>query len=194
MIPQFKRPVGITILACVFLWIGCLGSLVLPFFLTSDAPRIWTELTGTMSQHYGWIRFGVYPFRFFWYLIYVAYAFIGFGLWKLRDWARRAVLGFSIFIGPIFALYWLFTTKPISMAVASVIWTVFVLGWIVFYLNRPRVRFVFEMTSSLLPSESQIEMPPEMSKREKKLTGIAVFATFALYFCALAFAIHSELR
>src|SRR5438309_6129259 len=96
-----KRPFGITLLAYAFLWIGCLGSLLFPFFLfTGLTAMMWKLLTAGVDQSVSVLRFfvhfGAYAFGLILFLLYVAYACIGFGLWKLPNWARRAVLALLI--------------------------------------------------------------------------------------------------
>src|SRR5271169_5204465 len=93
-----KRPTFVTFLSLMFLWIGCLGSLFFPLFLlTGLTGTMWDQTTAAAGQSATWIRFlvhfGKYPFLLAWFAAYVAYAYIGFGLWKLRNWARKAVIG-----------------------------------------------------------------------------------------------------
>jgi len=120
-----KRPVGIALLAGVFLWIGCLGSLFFPIFLISGLTRLmWDQTTAGMNQAEPWARvvvhFGAYPFFLLLWLLYAAYACIGFGLWKLRNWARQAVLGLLAFSVAVTLLVIPFTVKPAPLAFATI--------------------------------------------------------------------------
>ena len=199
MTSKRKRPLLVTLLACMFLWIGCLGSLFFPvFLLTGLASTMWDE-AAVGAQSGAWIRFlvhfGKYPVLFAWFSAYVAYAFIGFGLWKLRNWARKAVIGISILgivlfpvMGPFFTM-----STPIPILLASLLWLVVPLGWLIWYLRRPRVLFAFGAIKRAPPT-SVAEPPPAMSRRGKLIAATAAIATAALLLGTLLFGIEGEMR
>lgn len=120
MTSEAKRPVGITLLAIAFLWIGRFGALAFPIIIFSAGPIMWIQLTGLLDQSHSLrlvAHFGEYPLFVTWFLAYVAYAFIGFGLWRLRNWARNAVLGINLFAYVVSLLVTAFFVRPAAFAV-----------------------------------------------------------------------------
>jgi hypothetical protein len=181
----------------MFLWIGCLGSLFFPvFFFTGLTGTMWDQTTAATGQSAAWIQFlvhfGKYPFLVAWFSAYVAYAFIGFGLWKLRNWSRKAVIGISILgiaLSPCVAP---FVSKevPLPLVFSTLLWLVIPFGWLIWYLRRPRVRFAF----GAMPSTLGAEPPTGMSSRDKLFTATAAIATFALLVGTLFFALEEEMH
>jgi hypothetical protein len=97
MISQKKRPVGVTLLAAMFLWIGCLGTIFFPIILLSGGTTtLWGLIAPEAIHSQLLLQITSYLFFSVWFLFYVAYAVIGFGLWKLRNWARRSVLALTV--------------------------------------------------------------------------------------------------
>jgi len=77
-----KRPVGVTILALVFLWIGFGGAVVFPFIAGSDVfTTPWDDFAEKVIHSEAWLRITLYLLETLWYLVYIAYAIIGLGLW-----------------------------------------------------------------------------------------------------------------
>jgi hypothetical protein len=189
-----KRPTGITLLAGVFLWIGCLGSVFFPVFLISGlSMSMLNQSLAGIGQSVPWLRlvvhFGVYLLLIIWFLLYIAYACIGFGLWKLRNWARQALLGLSIFSVAISVGIMPFVVKPAALAFATTVGLALPFAWLIWYLKRPQVRFAFggpPMQVGPLNSGP----PPGMSTRGKILTATAVLASFALFCSTLMFAVE----
>lgn len=188
-----KRPVGITLLAISFLWIGGIGTLVFPIMTLSAGAIVWAQLTGILGQSHSWLRFvarfGEYPFFITWFLFYLAYAFIGFGLWKLRKWARKAVLGLFIVsaIGS-FAMT-VFFVRPAAFASAMIAGETFPFAWITWYLMRRRVRFAFGAETQEEDAPGS-EIPEGMSRGGKALTATAIIATLGLFVGFLLFAVE----
>lgn len=188
-----KRPIGITLLACVFLWIGCIGSVLFPialifFGLANDMVN---DLIAGVGQSHPWFRpaarVSAYLLVLIWYLFYVAYACIGFGLWKLRDWARKGVLGLAVFFVVAGVLAVPFIKEPAemagpAMAAALITWLVLPFAWLVWYLKRPRVCFAFGAGTSRSSDALYVEPPPGMSGKGRILIASAVLATVALLF------------
>ncbi len=193
-----KRPVGITLLAIAFLWIGCSGALVFPVMIFSAGTIMWTQLTGLLDQSRSWLRFvvhfGEYPFFVTWFLGYVAYAFIGFGLWRLRNWARNAVLVLNLFSAVVSLLVTGFFVRPAALAGAIIAGETLPFAWIVWYLTRPRVRFAFSAKAQLGVDSSSSGIPEGISKGGKALTVVAVLATIGLFVSFLLVTTESELR
>jgi hypothetical protein len=86
-----KRPIGITLLAIAFLWIGMCGTIALCFAFGATAT-MWQEIGRPFIHSEAVLKAGSHLFSFLWFLIYIAYAIIGFGLWKIRNWARTGLL------------------------------------------------------------------------------------------------------
>lgn len=93
-----KRPIGVTLIALGFLWIGVGVTLFFPFIaLTGGTYAMWHLALGSTIHPDAWLKATAHTLDCLWYLAYVAYAVIGFGLWKLKNWARKSVLGLAIF-------------------------------------------------------------------------------------------------
>jgi len=106
-----KRPIGVTLLALVFLWIGCGGTLFFPVIVFSGGfSQLWEHLASGWIQSPLLMKIASVFLTSIWFLFYVAYAFIGFGLWKLKDWARKSVViicAAEIVIGAIVSSFFL---------------------------------------------------------------------------------------
>lgn len=199
-----KRPIGITLLASVFLYVGCLGSVLFPIFVIFGiAPDMVSGLiAGVGPAHPGLrpaVRVGAYFLLLIWYLFYVAYACIGFGLWKLRDWARRALLGLAVFSSVVWILCVPFAGKVVAEAgwallAATTLGWVLSCAWLVWYLRRPRVRFAFAAGTPMLATRLASEPPTGMSRKGKILTVSAVLATVALFSSTLLYAVEDMFR
>jgi hypothetical protein len=183
-----KRPIGITLLAVSFLWIGCIGTITYPFMGWTDSGMFFGGFFIGRFVHSAHditlvaaIVSGVV------YLIYVAYAIIGFGLWKLYPWARRAVVAvmvLSIFIGVCVLPFFI---RPLAVTLACMGWTVTLSAWMLWYLRRPGVRFAF----GLYPATADGQPPPGLSTTRKVWTGVACAgSTFGLFFVSLMFAVE----
>jgi hypothetical protein len=194
-----KRPIGITLLAFVFLWIGCLGTLFFPFFLFSGLTSVlWKQLTAGVDQSVSalrlFVQFGVYAFSLILFLLYFAYACIGFGLWKLRNWARQAVLGLLLFLFVLSLVIPPIFIRPAAFAISMIIGWVFPSAWLVWYLQRPRVRWAFAVEAQIEANSLNSEPPEGMSLGAKIWTGAAILGTFFLFMCSLTFTVESMFR
>jgi len=181
-------------MAITHVWNGCLSLLVLPIFVT----LLWGYLIKLWIDTLHWPRsaapFAV-GFSFFVLCIfYVAYAWIGVGLWNLRPWARLAELVLLTSFGVICSGVSLIFIRPLVFASTFVICYGLGFGWMIWYLQRPRVRFAFE--AGPLDSASLIypEYPPEMSKRGKVLTGVALVMTVTAFIGSLLFSVEIMMR
>jgi hypothetical protein len=192
MKPKQKRPVGITLLALVFLWIGCLGTLFFPvFILTGTTTLLWKQIASGAIHSELWLRITSYLFVSTWYLFYVAYAFIGFGLWKLRNWARKTLLSLMEFFAVVSILAMPFLVRPAAMAIAVVIYTSLFIAWTVWYLKRPRVCFAFGAWPSTCNEVLPAEPPPGLSQMGKVWVTVAIVASFVLGIGSLMVAVES---
>lgn len=195
MPPPRTRPVFITILAIVFIWIGFGGTLIFPIVLLAGGMEtMWKQLVGGAIHSELLVRAVYWLTITVWFLFYVAYAIIGVGLWKLRNWARTAqlvIFEFSIAVGILIAA---FLVRPPSLAFAVIAGAVPPFAWFIWYLMRPRVRFAFGAWPSKAEADSAAEPPPGLSKSGKALVAAGIVVTFALYIGALSFGIEDMTR
>ncbi len=117
-------------------------------------------------------------FSLIWFGTYVLYAFIGFGLWKLRKWSLRAVVivqWLGIVAAVITAIA--FAKAQGVLAISVGIFALAPCGAILWYLNQASVRYAFETGGS--PSEVSIlnALPPPPKPQHSLRTKIAVFVT-----------------
>ncbi len=195
MNPTRKRPFGITLLAIAFIYIGCIGSIALPIIvLAGDATTSGRLIFGGMIHSAFWLRITFYLFVSIWFLFYVAYAVIGFGLWKLKNWARKSVLVLFEIFGALCLLALPIFVKPIVLAAAIVIGIAPFFGWQIWYLKRPRVCFAFGAWPSMHDETSPQEPPPGLSRMGKAGVFIAAVATFALFLVSTMFTAESMIR
>jgi len=128
-----------------------------------------------------WLKVTSYLLSSILYLVYVAYAFIGFGLWRLKSWARKAVLALAVLgvFGSFVAIP--FFGKNWELALTAAVGAVLPFVWMVFYLKRPRVRFAFEPWQSTPDSSSVVAYPPGLSTVGKACVLAGIVATFGLF-------------
>lgn len=195
MNPNRKRPIGVALIALAFLWIGCCGTLFLPVTgMTGGLSSLWRLALGSMIHSKAWLYAISYVLNSVWFLLYILYAVIGFGLWKLKNWARKSVIGIAI-VGVIAALVVsLVFVRPIILSISVIGMAVVEFGWLGWYLMRPRVRYAFENWNQYDSAGEWIE-PPGLSKRGKLGVGTLTSASFVVLFMVpLFFAIGSMMR
>ena len=195
MNPKRNRPIGVTLIALAFLWIGCCATLFLPIIgLTGGMSSLWRFALGSMIHSEAWLNTISYVLNSVWFLLYVVYAVIGFGLWKLKNWARKSVLCIAI-VGVIAALVVsLVFVRPIILGISVTGLAVAQFGWLSWYFMRPRVRYAFGDWNRYSPTGEWIE-PPGLSKRGKVGIGmLAATSLFVLFVIPLFFAIDAEMR
>jgi len=141
-----------------------------------------------------WLKAISYALDCVLFLLYVAYAFIGFGLWKLRNWARKGVLGITIFGALAVLIVSLVFVKPIILGISVIGLAVIEFGWIGWYLMRPRVQYAFGAWSRYSSSGEWIE-PPGLSKRGRLGIVTLAAASFVVFFVVpLFFAVGAMMR
>jgi hypothetical protein len=155
---------------------------------------MWPLALGSTIHSQPWLKAISYALDCVWFLFYVAYAAIGFGLWKLKNWARKSVLGLAIF-GTIAALIVsLVFVRPIILGISVIGLAVVEFGWLGWYLIRPRVRYAFGAWNRYSSTGDWIE-PPGLSRRMKMgvcmLAGVSLVTLFAI---PLFFAIEGMMR
>lgn len=190
-----KRPIGVTFLALAFLWIGFCGTIAFPLIaFTATWHELGMSLFGARLATAGWFRAISGVLGWLWFFAYIAYAVIGFGLWKLKNWARKSVLvitALGIFGSLLCAIIFV---RPFSMSIAVVGIAFFYCGWLAYYLFRPRVRYAFGAWNGY-GSDGQWIEPPGLSRWAKIGVGVLAPASlFLLFAIPLYFAIDSEMR
>ena len=188
--PPRKRPLGVTLIALLFLWIGGFGTLVFPLFVLAGlATKQGPSLLSSVIHSHALAVFISSLFALIWYSVYVAYLFIGIGLWRLRNWARKAVIGISIFcmvafVAIVIPLTWKLPYVMLPMLIGMAL----PVGWQIWYLQRPRVRFAF----GALPALPIISGPPPRPAKHSGLwIAAAVVVAFALFCGSLFYEIGS---
>ena len=175
MNPNQQRPVGVTLIALAFLWIGIGGAIVFPIIiLTGGMDPMWRPELESIIRSSTQLKVLSRALDITLYAVYIAYAVIGFGLWKLRNWARKCVLGIcligalaALMIPPAFKMSVLMSISVIGMAATE-------LGWMGWYFIRPRVQNAFGAWKRYTPDGEWIQ-PPRLSTRGRLVAG-AVFA------------------
>ena len=190
-----KRPIGVTLIALAFLWIGCCGSVFLPIIaLMGGTSAMWRLAIGSMIHSEVWLKVIAHSLDCIWFALYAAYAVIGFGLWKLKNWARKSVLAIAAIGAVLGVIVVLVFVRPVRMALSSFGCMLFYFGWIAWYLMRPRVRYAFGAWSRYSPAGEWIQ-PSGLSARKK--LGIAVLvpaSLVVLFVIPLFFAVGSIMR
>lgn len=191
---QRKRPLGITLLALMFLWIGCGGTLIFPIMIvTGGVGQMWDMLAPSLIHSHVLNLIASCLFSLIWFGAYVLYAFIGFGLWKLRKWALRAVTIVQ-WIGLVAGLIGATVVARFqpTLAISVGIGTLAPFAGLLWYLRRPHVGYAFEpqTTSSIISFESgpPPPPPPALSTPRRK---VWVQVTIALGICAVFFSLFA---
>ncbi|HTX77880.1 MAG TPA: cytochrome c oxidase assembly factor Coa1 family protein [Terracidiphilus sp.] len=190
-----RRPVGVMLFAVMFLWIGGFGTLFFPLIAltggVSDLVKLWP---GSAFHSQSALRLISYVLGTAWYFCYLAYLVIGIGLIKLKNWARKSVVGIALFgMGASLIVVFVFV-RPFLLATAGALWCSSCCGWSAWYLVRPRVRYAFGAWRKYTPEGKWVE-PPGLPTRAKVATGIAVpLTTVGVFATLLFFAINSMLH
>jgi hypothetical protein len=173
-----KRPIGITLLAIAFLYIGGFGTVLTPLlahFGGFEIPgRQW--LTAHVSSQ-RWLTLDVWLSGTATYMVYVAYACIGFGLWKLRNWARRGVVALTGLFPVVGVFVGLGFRQNAWITLAGILWCTACGFWLFWYLMRPRVRYAFGAWRG--------GEPPGLTTKGKFLVAVLAGITTAGFFIAL---------
>jgi hypothetical protein len=195
MNPNKRGPIGVTLIALAFLWIGCGGSLILPIIsLTGGTFAMWKLAIGSLIHSEAWLRVIAHSLDCVLFLWYVAYAVIGFGLWKLKNWARKSLIVIAVLGMAVGLVASLMMVRPMILAVSVLGIALAQCGWLAWYLMRPRVRYAFGDWNLYSPTGERIE-PPGLSKRRKLGVGIlAAASVFVLFVIPLFFAVDSMMR
>jgi hypothetical protein len=182
MNPTANRPIGVTLIAISFLWIGCFGALAFPFIaLSGGTTLLWDHILGASISSAFWVRVVSSVLSGLWFLAYLAYAVIGFGLWKLKNWARRSVLviiALGIVAGIVVSIIFV---RPILLGMCVLGGTALEFGWLAWYLMRPRVRYAFGMWNGYSSTGEWIE-PLALSKRGRYGVGAVAVASIIILF------------
>lgn len=184
MNPSRIRPIGVTLIAVAFLWIGFGGTLLYSLVMLSGGnDLLWRwELESTIHSS-ALLKIFSTTLDIVLYLMYITYAIIGVGLWKLKNWARISVLCIAMIglvgaflVGPILRMSLLMSASIIGISAVE-------FGWIGWYFLRPAVQNAFGAWKRYTPDGKWIQ-PPLLSTRARLLAG-AVIASLLLILFAI---------
>lgn len=182
MNPTRKRPLGVTLIALLFLWIGCFGTVAFPFiWLSGGTATLWDHFLSARIESAALVKVISYSLDAIWFSLYVVYAVVGFGLWKLKNWARQSVLAIiaiGICGGIVTSCVFV---RPILFGISVLGGIALEFGWIAWYLLRPRVRYAFGAWNRYSVTGESIE-PPGLSMRRKQGVGILAVGSVSLLF------------
>ena len=175
----------------MFLYIGCLGTIVFPIMIfTGGVGQMWDMLGPSFIHSHVINLIASCLFSLTWFGAYVLYAFIGFGLWKLRKWALRAVtvvqwLGLA---GGLFGAIVVARFQPV-LAISVGIGTLAPFAGLLWYLRRPRVRAAFDPQTDrpVIPFESGPPPPPPPLSTSRRKVWVQV--TIVLGICGVVLAL-----
>jgi hypothetical protein len=182
-----KRPIAITILACVYLWIGCGGTVFFPIIaFAGGVTSLWQLIAGDTVHSPLAFKISGYLFGTLWYLGYIAYAAAGFGLWKLRNWARKLVIAINLFFSSAALIVAPLLSRPLLLGIPIALVSVIPFVAIVWYMRRPRVRYAFG-DLQLLEGTGPDTLPGIRTKTAIVwILGGAVCAFALFFFCVFA--------
>jgi len=196
MNPRTKRPVGITIIALILLWIGVIGTLIFPLMIlvggmSGIIARLFEEelyVSRVLSIALASL------ISILWYAMYVFYAWLGYGLWKLRRKALQGAIlmqwiaiAMAVVVG-IVAAYW----QPV-LAFGTCIFLAGFYAAILWYLKRPVVQQAFGIVpvSSIVGENSR----PAQNTWVKVAVGAAiVLAIGGIFAGCLLYTINKMMR
>jgi hypothetical protein len=185
---RHKRPLGITLLALPFLWIGCLGTLIFPILLLTGGVGQLSEAFLAQRIQSDGLRLAVATLlTLIWFGMYVLYGFIGLGLWRLRKWAWWAAvivqwisIAMCIAAGAIIAST---IAKQPLVAIPLAIGLMAPLAGILWYLYRPQVRIAFQLEVAaevplpvVAPTPTRKKIPVWIKVTSSVVVGFALFA------------------
>jgi hypothetical protein len=188
-----KRPIGITLLAAVFLWIGCIGTLAFPLFALSGAVTV--LLDNLVS---GWfdselvVRIVSALLTLVWFLFYVVYAITGIALWRLKSWGRK--IAFVLFAGgaAISAVFVPIFMRPSELILPALTGLVVPYSLIAWYLTRPKVRAAFgEIAIEEASTTATHAFRPHL---KKVWMGLGIVAVIAVFVGTLWYAVSNMIR
>jgi uncharacterized membrane protein len=192
MLLKRNRPVGITLLALLYFFIAFTQVISNPIIGISSYADYWQQFTARFFHSAELLKVTSYVFPPLTYLYYGAHAVIGFGLWKLKEWSRIAVLVLIAFGCAIGVLFERSSDMSASFAhSAAVAWMlsyarwVLPLLWTAWYLTRPRVRFAFGVWPSIARNDTTTELPSGLSKTGKLWVYAAAAASIAIFICSM---------
>jgi Cytochrome oxidase complex assembly protein 1 len=179
-----KRPLGVTIIALVYLWIGCGGTVFFPIIaLTGDATATWQPLLESAIYSEALLRTFEILLSTLLFLAYIAYALCGFGLWKLRNWARKTVVGINAFFLVAMVIAAPILARPLLLAIPILICAAVPFSWMIWYLMRPRVRYAFG-AGPREPACAELA-PQRLTKMGVAWIVMGVVAAFTLFFVSV---------
>ena len=193
-----KRPLGITLLALPFLWIGIGGTIVFPIILLAHGLNHIGDSLPVGQMHSELLRSILLGLVLIvWYAGYVFYAYLGWGLWKLRNGARRAMvivqwigLGMASVVGVIMVIA---SAKLAALASLMAISIILPIAAILWYLHQPHVLAAFGTTPPTDVATTGVPPPPVPERTSPwkiaivSVLGLAVFGGSLLLFVERVF-------
>jgi len=197
---QRKRPIGITLLALMFLWIGGWGTLMLPLTVVTGGVTPFRDLVVKWMEqsHPSLVPLaGVVVYLLFAivYAFYVAYAFIGFGLWKLKDWARRGFMAVGLLMIAMGVVAAIAMPKELGadasktiLSIAALLWCAAPGAWVIWYTRRPLVLAAF---GRYVPPPEQPDALPQKASRK---TIVMMVVSGVMVMCVFGYAVFAVVQ
>ncbi|MGO9639913.1 MAG: cytochrome c oxidase assembly factor Coa1 family protein [Candidatus Acidiferrales bacterium] len=199
---ETKRPgpIGVSILAIAYMCVGFGGCLLLPIFFLllhflshGVATQMWRLIAADIAGDFPLLAplmpVGPAPVLALWLLGYVLCVAIGVGLWKLRNRARRAAEAIWIVAVLVVILFAVILHLGIQIAAPLAIFSSLFPAWLIWYLERPIVRWAFRPSAQDGSQDGSIEAessPPRgMSTAGMVWTGSVLLVTVFGYFVIL---------
>jgi hypothetical protein len=183
MSSQRKRPKGVTFLAVLVLWVGCVGTVFSPMDRFAGLVELGRRMAANVAHSDSRLEVTSDILAAIIYGLYLAYIVIGYGLWKLHNWARQVYVAICLVGGSFLVVTTPFRSMSWPIAVSTVAGFVFPVAWTLWYLWRPRVRFAFGVWN---PAEPE---PLGLSRVGKRWVIAGVLASFVIWLGSLALAI-----
>ncbi|HEY4358313.1 MAG TPA: cytochrome c oxidase assembly factor Coa1 family protein [Acidobacteriaceae bacterium] len=195
MYPRPERPLGVTLLALTHFW-SASGAVFFPLmFLMMSLAGVLRNLAGQFpSRALGFVV--ICLIALLWWGLYIFLGFLGYGLWTLRPWGRKASI----------ALQWvgIATSIVILIVMAVVMHTAWVgliaipvsafYGFILWYLQWPNVRRAFGETVVLenRPPSQLVSRMLKIPLWARIIGGLGL--CLAMFVCLLVFGVESMMR
>lgn len=167
-----------------------MGIIFFPFLVWSiGVIPLGEQLTFGAIHSVKWLKVDAWLVFTAYYSLFLFAALVGYGLWNLGRWSRLALMiGAGLFAcGSLVAMPFLRNTGG-EAAIAGLVVAALLFAWIVWYLSRPGVAFVFG-------AQAAAEPPAGLSRASKISIGLLVgFTTAVVVAMALVFATQGLLR
>jgi hypothetical protein len=188
MTSKQRRPAGITLLAIASIYAACGSMIAASIMMILGGAKLFDQFVGGVIHSQALLRIGSFLAFALWLLLCATQAAIGFGLWRLQNWARKGHIGLAAFCYGIAILSLPFLKAPWQFYIAFAGGLAVALAWEVWYLMRPGVRYAFgDWPSASGP-------PPRLSRVGRAYVVLALIASFAAFSSSLMFDVESSFR